>query len=197
MVETHHRVKNNLQVIAALIELQRMDHAEWVPVDALQGLGAHVQALAIVHQLLTAEAKEDAVAHFISVESILSQILSTLEQSISGRRILTNLQDIRLSVNRATSLALVTNEVVSNAIKYGLGDISVHLAIQEGSARLEVCDHGPGFPADFDAQQAGNTGLELIENITTWDLQGQLQFENGLDGGAQVVISFPIQTEQG
>ncbi len=61
-----------------------------------------------------------------------------------------------------------------------------------GTARLQVDDDGPGFPDSFDAIRAANTGLELVEAVGRWDLQGSITYQNRDGGGAQVAVEFPL-----
>ena len=70
-----------------------------------------------------------------------------------------------MSEKQATSLALVANELVSNAIKHGKGNVEVTLRSERSTVTLDVSDQGPGFPEGFDPEIAGNTGLDLIESI--------------------------------
>ncbi len=105
------------------------------------------------------------------------------------------IEDARLSHRQVTSLALIANELLSNALKHSRGDAEVVFTVQEDAAHLEVRDDGPGFPADFDPARAANTGLELVENLIVWDLRGQVQFGNREEGGGRVVVTFPLITE--
>ncbi len=99
---------------------------------------------------------------------------------------------------------LLVNELVSNALKHGKGDIEVTLSLlpatQEAGerriARLEVCDDGPGFPPDFDPNRATSTGLGLIESLGCWDLRGQIEYKNREEGGARVCVIFPLPEVQ-
>lgn len=83
MAETHHRVKNNLQVIAAMIEMQMLDHnAETtVPMENYHQLKSHVHTLAIVHDLLSSSVKEDGDAQRVSVKAVLDKLLPMLERT--------------------------------------------------------------------------------------------------------------------
>ena len=72
-------------------------------------------------------------------------------------------------------------------------DVSVTLTLlPEHTARLEVCDDGPGFPPGFDPLKSANTGIELIESMGRWDLCGEILYQNRPTGGACVVITFPL-----
>ncbi|HLJ58081.1 MAG TPA: ATP-binding protein, partial [Chthonomonadaceae bacterium] len=86
----------------------------------------------------------------------------------------------------------VVNELISNAVKHGRGEISVGLAVHDGAAKLEVCDAGPGFGEAFDPGESTTTGLELVQALVQMDLQGQTSFENRLEGGARVLVTFPV-----
>lgn len=192
MTETHHRVKNNLQIIAAMVDMQVMDSHGDVPVEELQRLGMHIHMLAVVHDLLTQEAKEDAQARFISAGAILGRLLPMLQQMAGETVIESRIQDARISSKQGTSIAIVVNELVSNSVKYGAGHVLVELAIADHEARLEVADDGPGFPPNFDPQRDGGTGLELVRNLTLWDLGGAVRSENRPGGGARTVITMPL-----
>lgn len=192
MTETHHRVKNNLQIIAAMVDMHLLADAESVSADELRTLGLHVQTLAAIHELLTQEAKEDGQAHYIQARQVLAKLIEMLEKTIGARRIVYNIVDARLSARQGTSLALIVNELISNALKYSAGDIEVHLTVECKTAKLFVYDNGPGFPEDFDPLLAANTGLDLVCNLSQWDLGGDAKFFNRENGGGGVVITIPI-----
>lgn len=109
----------------------------------------------------------------------------------AGRQIHYEAADIDLTPRQGAALAILVNELVSNAIKHGKGDIHVIFTAGGKEARLVVRDDGPGFPAGFDAVQAANTGLELVEMLARWDLQGETRYETRSEGGARVVVEFP------
>jgi two-component sensor histidine kinase len=86
---------------------------------------------------------------------------------------------------------VLVNELVSNALKHGQGEIEVSLAVVNNRVKLAVCDEGPGFSASFDPNKTRNTGLELIESVGRYDLLGSVVYENRPQGGARVVVEFP------
>ena len=193
MAETHHRVKNNLQIISALVELQMQEGVDSVPASALARVGQHARALALLHDLLTWEAKGEAEMDTISARDALEKMIPLMQATSGGRRIrYAAPEQVRLPVKTGASLALLINELVSNALKHGTGDIEVELNVDDGTVCLEVRDDGPGFPAGFDSEQAANTGLELVESIGRWDLGGQTSYETRPMGGARVCITFPL-----
>lgn len=191
MRETHHRVKNNLQIIAAMIDMQAMDAGPAFK-EELRRLSMHVTALATVHDILTDQAKATGETEHISARRILEKLLPMLEPLTMGRPLLRRLEDASLSTRQGTSLAIVTNELVSNAIKHGRGQIEISFAVNEGGASLDVTDDGPGFPPGFDFSQEANNGLQLVTSLSAWDLGGRVQFQNRPQGGAHVTVELVL-----
>jgi two-component sensor histidine kinase len=193
LAETHHRVKNNLQVITAMVELQVADSDEMVSADALRRIGHHVQALATVHDILTGQVKEEGSVELLDTRAVLNQLRPLLEGLIGDRRLRFTVDDLPLPIRQGTHLAVLINELVSNAVKHGEGDIELTLAVVNEQGQLQVRDRGPGFPPDFDPRTAGHTGLELIQSLSRWDLGGDLSFLNHPEGGAQITVTFPVR----
>ncbi len=190
--ETHHRVKNNLQIMAALAELQTDDGHETVPVSAMQRIGQHTRSLAAVHDLLVQGIQTDAHADRLSTSATLGKLVPLLRDTTGGREIDFEVDDFMLPVREGSSLALLVSELVGNAVKHGAGAITIALRADGGTARLDVTDQGPGFAEDFDPAEAASTGLQLIESTGTYDLRGTLTFENLPAGGGWVQVVFPI-----
>lgn len=192
MVETHHRVKNNLQVVAAMVDMLTLDYDESVPVGEAKRIGSHVQTLAAVHDLLTQEAKEDPQADSLSARRILEKLIPLVRESVIGRDIVAEMEDARLSPRQATSLALVANEVISNAAKHGRGRIDVQFTVRDHHATFAVADEGEGFAPGFDPSKVDTTGMTLIDRLSRWDLGGVVAFTNRPSGGAVVTVTIPL-----
>lgn len=191
MTETHHRVKNNLQLISALIDMQRNTTQDVVSVEEFTRLSANVRALSVIHDILTQEAKSGGDQETLSAKAILERLIAGLEKTTGGRRLIASVEEARIVGRQATTLALITNELISNALKHGKGDTEISLRVEADRLWLDVSDDGPGFPTDFDPDTAANTGLELVHNIVQWDLRGQITYGNHPEGGAQVTVTFP------
>lgn len=192
MQETHHRVKNNLQVVSALVEMQEDPTFPPAALVALHRIGQHIRTLAAVHDVLTVQAKADTEVNMVPIQAILSRLISLMSATVEDRQIHCEVEELSLPAQQAASLALLINELVNNAIKHGRGDITVTLQRQGGQAFLEVCDQGLGFPADFDPQVAAHTGLELIDSMGRWDLRGSVIYDNQEQGGGRVQVVFPL-----
>ena len=191
MTETHHRVKNNLQVVAALIEMQEQNEGDMVPMSMLVRLRQNIQALAVIHDILTEETKAGGDTSLISVKGVLERLVPILRTTMGTRQLSAEIGDVFLASKHTTALALVANELISNAVKHGKGNIELTLRKDGSLVALEICDDGPGFLAGFDPISAANTGLELIESIARYDLHGETLYQNRPQGGACVRVTFP------
>ena len=145
--------------------MQRGEHGETVPVSEFVRLSANVRALGVIHDILTQEAKEGSEQETLSAKAVLDKLLGMLQQTAGSHRLEFAIAEVRLAGRQATSLALIVNELVSNAQKHGKKETRVTLTVQDGAATLQVEDDGPGFPEGFDPLLASNTGLDLVENM--------------------------------
>jgi two-component sensor histidine kinase len=203
MQERHHRIKNNLQVIAAIVEMESYDRSG-VSDKALRRINTHVRALATIHDLLTHQAKGDADMTDLNAAAMLDRLIAMLRSVTEGRRILCTTEPVLLPIQQSAALALLVNELVSNAIKHSDGNIEITLQMDEQTdgrnrktrhAILTVSDDGAGFPEGFDPQTVANTGMELIDSTARWDLRGEVSYENRPEGGARVTVTFPVTLE--
>ena len=181
--EMHHRVKNNLQQVASLLRLQMhyvgQRSVEQVLTESLN----RILAIASVHELL---AREDL--DIISVKKVAEQILQATAQGIlaPNKHILMKIEgiDILLPSAQATSVALILNELVQNAVEHGFGDgmddgdIRVSLAEDDKVITLEVSNDGTPLPETFDIRKTDSLGLQIVESLVRGDLQGRFTLTN-------------------
>ncbi len=193
MAETHHRVKNNLQVISALVDMQVMQDGDTVPVAELKRLSQHIRSLAALHEVLTREAKQNGDIEAMSAKTALQDLLPLTRSVVGERELRLTADDFLLPIRQVTSLIVLATELISNAAKHGEGDIELSLLLHGETAELEVRDHGRGLPEGFQPGRAGHTGMELIQSLTAWDLKGQIAWENASGGGARAVVTFPVR----
>jgi two-component sensor histidine kinase len=193
MTETHHRVKNSLQIMSALVDMHILDNAVSVPTASIRKLNMQVRALAAVHDILTKQSKSDDECEAISSKQLLGQLLQMLHEIAAPRSLTYTVIDAPLQGQQAISLALVLNELVLNALKHGRGAVEVSFRVHCGSAELEVLDNGRGFSEGFDPDVQGGTGMTLTSSLVSWDLQGAISYKNRPDGnGTTVRVTFPL-----
>ena len=198
MKETHHRVKNNLQVISAMIEMQVLEHEgePSIPLEEFTRLKAHVHTLSIVHDLLTQNVKEEEDAQRVSTRAVLERLLPMLQRTAWKQTVRFAIAEVDLTSRQCIALALVLNELVSNALKHGMQEAEVGFAVSGEEGVLTVHDDGIGFPTGFDPEQAANTGLELVGSLVRTDLRGRIAYGNRPDGGGQVIVRFPLPAHE-
>lgn len=193
IMESHHRIKNNLQVLIALVDTMRLDDfsSTQLPTESLGRLARHIRGLANLHDLLTHQtATPGAPLDSISARFALERLVPAMTSVMTPRSLVLDAEEVELTLKQISSLSLLVNELVSNAIKHGEGAIRIALKQDQGLLVLEVDNDGPGFPPDFDPAQCASVGVSLIESIGTWDLEGKLTYENTTTG-ARVRLCFP------
>jgi two-component system, sensor histidine kinase PdtaS len=189
--EMHHRIKNNLQILSSMLEVQMMHYEEVLPLSEAQRLASQMKTLATIHDVLNQEVKADGLGERIAVQPVLTRLLSLLEAT-SPAPYSYHIGEATLSVKQATSLAMLVTELTSNAVKHGRGWVKVTFQCSHEVATLTVEDNGPGFPSNFVLGIYANTGLLLVESLVTRDLGGEVLFDDCQEGGARVCVQFPM-----
>ena len=193
--EAHHRIKNNLQSLSglSLLQLQYCDSpiARGILIDNLMRL----RSISFVHQILS---QEDNVS--INLRTLAEQIMEMAVQLTNvERRLMTftvSGDDIFVDSKRASDLAIILNELVTNSLKHGfseklLGRLRLKLMMTpDHSAVIEFSDNGKGFPEGFDIKANANLGLSIVSDIVTEDFSGSIEFFS--DHGAHVRILFKL-----
>ncbi len=191
--EMHHRVKNNLQQIASLVRLQ-MHFSKGASVEeTMNDTLNRILAIAAVHELLSREDLDS-----VSVKKVSEQILTATKQSVvaPGKSLYTLVEgpDIRLPLNQATSLALVINELVQNAVEHGFatideGRIWVKLEETDSEIALYILNHGQPLPENFDPVKTSSLGLRIVMDLVRGGLGGTFVMEN--KDGILATVRFP------
>ena len=194
--EIHHRVKNNLQVIAALLRMQaRRSESEEVR-RALNDSVARILSVAVVHEFFAQQE-----AKIINIRDVSQRIVNHTRQGILhlDKRIRLTLSGpgIYLPAQQATTCALIINELLQNAVEHGYerkpgGTISVDLRDDGDRVVIAVVDDGQGLPEDFSLEQADSLGLQIVQTLVHDDLKGQFELREG--DGVSAIVTFPKQT---
>jgi PAS domain S-box-containing protein len=192
--EVHHRVKNNLQLIISLLSLQAARVGDGSVRSVLADSCDRVRSLALVHENLYRAGQFAGVSLARQVQSLCAQLLRSYGD---GARIglETRVADVSLDLDRAVPLVLITNELVSNALKHAFpgarsGRVLVELrALVPGRYALIVADDGVGLPAEFDLRNLGSLGLQLVSDLAD-QLHGTVSFHR--DSGTTVTITFDV-----
>ncbi len=188
--EMHHRVKNNLQQIVSLVRLQTRFSSKDTAHQALGDTLNRILAIAAVHELLSRDDLDT-----VSVKKMAEQILIGTKQSVVApdKHLYTVVEgtDIQLPLDQATSLALVINELVQNAVEHGFanqneGRIVVTMEQSEEEFCVTVKNDGQPLPDDFDASLTPSLGLRIVTDLVRGGLGGTFTMRNQ-DGIAAIV----------
>lgn len=187
--EIHHRVKNNLQTVSALLRLQSRRVEDPTASAALAEAVRRVASIALVHETLSNQSGD-----FVEFDSVLDQIVKNAI-SLTPRQIkFEKLGEFGAFDSKvATALSLVVAELIHNALEHGLAEsgdlLQVEVKNRGKSYTVSVVDNGAGLPADFNIEQSANLGLQIANTLTKNELAGEINLSSN---GKQTVavVSF-------
>lgn len=168
MQEVHHRVKNSLQLVRTLLHLQSRTASPETR-EQLEQAAGRILTISAVHQRLyegDSVSETDAAAY---VDALLNDMRVMLMDPANERSITLNSDKMLLAADQVTPLGLVVSELVTNAIKYGAGGITVTMNRLPAGLEVVVEDGGPGFPASFDPASRKGLGMRLVLALAKGD----------------------------
>ncbi|MEI9938694.1 MAG: PAS domain S-box protein [Pseudomonadota bacterium] len=195
--EVHHRVKNNLHVIASLMEMQARSLPPGGGHHALQECQGRVHAIALIHEKLYQSKNYAEVPFADYIRGLASEIFLATGVSPNAVSLKLAVGDVTIAVDTAIPCGLILNELITNALKHAFpggrhGTIRVELArVDGGRLRLRVADDGIGFPEGFEIREQKSLGLRLIGTLAK-QLDATLS-SSGSDGAA-FELTFPVET---
>ncbi len=191
--EIHHRVKNNMQVITSLLNLQARALEDPAVRTLFMESQNRVKSMALIHEKLY---QSQDLAN-IKFDDYLHSLTSYLTSSFNNQQVFVNIEadDLSLGIDQAIPCGLIVNELVCNALKYAFPDnrpgcIDIWMkALDENQLELGVRDDGIGLSKGFNPDTAKSLGYQLVSALTR-QLRGQLQIAS--NQGTQVIIQFEM-----
>ncbi|KGA18489.1 hypothetical protein GM50_8545 [freshwater metagenome] len=191
--EIHHRVKNNLQTVSALLRLQARRIEDPAASAALNEAVRRIASIALVHETLSSgsdssvafdDVLDRLITHSLDLSSRMNELVITRTGFLGS-----------LDPTIATPLSLVVTELIHNALEHGLehGGSSLEIALERGAtqASISIIDDGVGLPEGFDLATSSNLGLQIVRTLTENELKGELVLESA--GNKTVArLTFPI-----
>ena len=182
--ELHHRVKNNLQSLVSIMNLQSKSLEDDAAKDAILASKGRVQAMGMIHQKMLYQNSEVAhvdIAEY--VESLLDELVDIFEEVLSSvdYKVVADKIDVKLDI--AVSIALIINELVTNSFKYAFEDdvkepsLIVRLIEEGDRLHLTIKDNGKGIPEGFDINKSNSFGMQIVQMFTQ-QIEGSLKFSN-------------------
>jgi two-component sensor histidine kinase len=191
--EIHHRVKNNLQTVSALLRLQSRRIEDPAASAALNEAVRRIASIALVHETLSSSAEasvafDDVLDRLVAHALDLSPRMGELQISRTGE--LGSL-DPRI----ATPLSLVVTELIHNALEHGLAESGTNLTIEvsrlDSAIQIVIFDDGVGLPEGFTIVESANLGLQIVRTLTENELKGTINLVR-TQRGTEAQLNFPI-----
>lgn len=194
--EMHHRVRNNLQTVAALLSLQLRTARDAPWATEIREAISRIQSIAAVHDLLSDEERLAGTTVDVIARMVAEDAHSTLIPP--GLSVQFEVQDSNLTVpsRQATIISLLINELTANAISHGFenrdsGNVRIRAWELSGMAHIEVFNDGQGVPDGFDPASSSGLGMRITQRLVSSDLKGTFRISSN-DEGTTALITFPI-----
>ncbi|MDO9016134.1 MAG: PAS domain S-box protein [Deltaproteobacteria bacterium] len=198
--EVHHRVKNNLQMISSLLNLQARQIKDGETRAIFLESQGRVRSIALLHESLYQSDDLGRVDMQEYVDKLVVTLMRTYGQTSSGARIVAAIERVHLPVDAAVPCGLIVNELVTNALKHAFvnapdaarKEIRIEMRRVDGDMTLLVADNGPGFSGAVDPARDETMGLTLVRDLSA-QLRGHAQFVT--ENGARCTVRFPVSRE--
>ena len=197
--EMHHRVRNNLQTVAALLSMQARHATDSSTAAPLREAVTRIQSIAAIHDILSGgnlrETTVDVIAKHVADDAVSNLVGPDLTV-----RFVIDPSEVVVNSKEATVLALLINEFVMNAISHGfagrsVGEIVVRSCIHNDHAAIEVVDDGVGIDESFSLESSRRLGLIIARTLVETDLRGGLELIRRPEGGTVVRVTFPTSAK--
>lgn len=195
--EIHHRVKNNLQIVSSLLQLQTQTLQSPEIIRAIQESQNRIESISLIHKNLYTSPNIGQLDIAEYINNLASGLLISYQIVPGQISLQTNIDAVSLNVDEAIACGLVVNELISNAIKHAFpnkqkGMINISLHNTNNYIQLAVQDNGIGLPNDLDWKKNNSLGLSLVYDLVTEQLEGNIIVER--HHGTLFHIQFPQLT---
>ena len=196
--EIHHRVKNNLQVVSSLLDLQSRGIEDEKALSTFMEGQNRVKAMALIHQKLYQNEDLATIDFTEYAQQLLTELATIYKGAEEVKTVVKSSENAQFDIDTAIPLGLILNELISNAYKYAFngGEGSLNVSIESlgsGKHQLIVRDSGQGLPADFDLTKAKSLGLRLVRRLSK-QLYGSAEYY--YEQGSKFIITFTDTLER-
>jgi len=195
--EVHHRVKNNMQVISGLLDLQASSSENPELIAMFHESQSRIQAMSLVHEKLYGSKDFTRIDLAGYVRTLSKELLQSYKINQGKIDLIVQADgEVYVDINKAIPCGLILNELISNALKHAFpGDRPCELRIiihetKNTEIEIVVRDNGLGLPDDVDIHQPRTVGLHLVNGLVEKQLDGQIEVRR--DNGTEFQIKFPL-----
>lgn len=179
--EIHHRVKNNMQIISSLLNLQKQCVGDDLANEVLVESQNRIRSMAMIHEKLYKSRDLSHIEMVDYVESLVKELFYSYTVTIGLINPILDIDDITLNMETAVPCGLLISELVSNSLKHAFpegseGEIRVSLKKFHDKYELTVSDNGVGWPDDLDFENPDSLGLQIVHSLV-WQLEGEIHLD--------------------
>ena len=194
--EVHHRVKNNMQVISSILNLQSSYVSDEYTLSLLKESQNRIKTMAYIHESLYQNKSFTSVNFSAYVSTLVNNIIHSYELNQGKVKVNLDLDKINLSLDNSIPAGLIINELVTNALKHAFknqenGHITISLKSKNNTVYLEVKDDGSGLNPNIDVKNTNTLGLQLV-NALVDQMEAKVDFQSEKGKGTSVVVTFKM-----
>jgi len=197
--EVHHRVKNNLQTVSSLLSMQSRNIEDVAVKSLFKNSQNRVISMAMVHEMLYMREDISKIEYKTYVHDLAEYLVRSIKGTSENISLLIDIPDLKLNIDTAIPLGLLINEVITNALKYGIpmdqkGEISIAMSQNDEGYELQIGDNGAGYGSEITYKNSKSLGLRLIHNLAR-QLLGSVTRDT-TKKGTHYIIKFKEIMEQ-
>jgi two-component sensor histidine kinase len=191
--EIHHRVKNNMQVISSLLNLQSRQIKDPDVLEMFKESQRRIRSMALIHERLYQSSDLSLIEFSQYLRNLATHLFHSYQVDASRVQLKIEAEEVHLNINTAIPCGLIVNELVSNALKHGFpegrtGELRIELHRAEGAGyALKVRDDGVGFPEGLDFRKTETLGLQIVNTLVE-QIEGRLELNR--DKGTDFRLEF-------
>jgi PAS domain S-box-containing protein len=193
--EVHHRVKNNLQIISSLLNLQSNYIEDKEALEVFKESQNRIKSMALIHEKLYQSGNLSQINIRDYIKDLSTKLFSSYRHDAKNIKLNLNVEELFLEVDKCIAVGLILNELISNALKHAFvnkpgGELTISFFKNENKLILVISDNGIGFPHDFDLQNTETLGLQLVFSLIDQH-DGTIEYDNR--EGTKFTISLNIK----
>jgi PAS domain S-box-containing protein len=191
--EIHHRVKNNLQVISSILNLQTSYVQDSKTLQILQESQNRIKSMSFIHENLYQASNFSRIDFSAYINNLSKNLLYSYQISNAHIDLILDLDKVFLDIDTAIPCGLILNELITNAIKYGFkdrnnGKLEICVKEKNKNIKIVIADDGIGLPENFNMNETNTLGLQLV-NALAEQIESKLHYETSKNG-TKFIISF-------
>lgn len=196
--EVHHRVKNNLQIISSLLNLQSEKTQATDPAEVLRISQSRIEAMSMMHENLYKSANLSEISFREYVENLCSYLQTSFSLEQKGVVLTSSIDEVQVDIDQLVPCGLIINELITNSIKHAFEDnqqdkkISIQCSVHNNIVKMEIADNGKGLPEGFSIANSKSLGMRLASGLAR-QLKSSLKMENR--DGFYACFEFKTETK--